>query len=161
MAYHKTVPIAGNPAKAVEIMRDHFINAGFEITELTASRFKANAPAQRLNIPQSPLLKISWIAVEGAGGALTLDAKIGGAKSRTGVVSAFFWIAIFLSANLFYGRDLFHASAGAHGNLPYLDLLIPLAIGLVLWSAFLSTRRGAAQFLDTLAANAAKVAELK
>ena len=98
MAYHKTISLSGNTGKGLEVLRNFFVYQGFQLTELTATGFKAKNPVssfvQFMAVQHNPVGAISTVEVEVAGGTLTIDAGMG---SLNGILIFFAVIAIAVS----------------------------------------------------------------
>lgn len=156
MAYHKTISLAGNSAKGLELLRNLFIYQGFQLTELTSTGFKAKNQMPVLKrfiaMQHNSFMAISHVEVEAAGGTLTLDASLGG---LTGVVV---FLAIIM---LVMATDVLISVLGPRGKSPVPEgLLIAPVMLLILWGP-VSFRKRIMTRLDTLTANAAMIAEFK
>lgn len=151
MAYYKTAQLGAQAPRALALTRDYFIYQGFLLQEVTASGFRATRPP-RMAMHNNPLGMITEVRAEQMGGALTLEAKLGGQK--------WIFIAVVLFVLLICGLMILDAHGGKTG-IPIPALGGPLFVIFVIAGVFNAMQKAALKLLDNLLANAAKVSELR
>ena len=159
MAYQKTVEITGNPAKALETVRDVLIQKSFRIEPTGSRSFEATGPGmtQMGGKTSDPLLAASRVTVMVGGRSLTLDAQFGGIRRMVRFLVVFLLaLAGFMAILMGMLHRAGHLSGGMIWRSSILwslapwPLLIPLLV--------VVARRRAVKALDTMLHNASVVA---
>lgn len=159
MTYQQTIPLSGNPDKALDALRLVFMQHGFQVTQTDRTSLEVTGPGWQ-NTKQDAIRGISHARLMAAGHELTVEAELGGARNLMRFVQIFPPALSLGLLAIFY--VVFHATREMRSGPGFKIALLVCGINMALWLVIgllwaPAIKRATVRSLNTLLANAAVI----